>query len=173
MARLTPGSGNLGDSYLSKKGDKFYYVAGSSENGANLYCRDLRKGDTKVLAKGVNGGFVADEKGENLFLIGRGGMKKVSLSDGKVTPIEFEAPYNRHPSQERSYIYEHMLHQVKNKFYDANLHGLDWDSIGSQYRKFLPYINNNRDFAILMSEVLGELNASHTGASTSSDAPIS
>ena len=173
MARLTPGSGNLGDSYLSKKGDKFYYVAGSSENGANLYCRDLRKGDTKVLAKGVNGGFVADEKGENLFLIGRGGMKKVSLSDGKVTPIEFEAPYNRHPSQERSYIYEHMLHQVKNKFYDANLHGLDWDSIGSQYRKFLPYINNNRDFAILMSEVLGVFYASHTGASTSSDAPIS
>lgn len=172
MARLTPGSGMLGSSYLSKKGDKFYYVTGTSETQATLYCRDMRKGDTKVLAKGVSGGFVADEKGENLFVLSRGGMKKVSLSDGKVTPIEFEAPYNRHPSLERAYIYDHMLHQVRNKFYDANLHGLDWDSIGNQYRRFLPYINNNRDFAILMSEVLGELNASHTGASASSSAPF-
>ncbi len=172
MARLTPRSASVGDYYLSKKGDKFYYVAGSTEAGANLYCRDLRKGDTKVLARGVNGGFEADEKGENLFVLSGRGMSKVSLADGKVTPIEYEAPYNRHPSQERAYMYDHMLNQVKNKFYDANLHGLDWDSIGNHYRRFLPHIDNNRDFAILLSEVLGELNASHTGGRTSSSAPV-
>lgn len=172
-ARLTPRSAFVGDYYLAKKGDKFYFTAGSTEAGANLYCRDLRKGDTKVLAGGVSGGMIADDKGENLFVLSGSGMKKVSLADGKVTPIEFEAPYNRHPSLERAYIYDHMLHQVRNKFYDANIHGLDWDSIGNHYRRFLPYINNNRDFAILMSEVLGELNASHTGASTSAYAPVS
>ena len=172
MARLTPRSSFVGDYYLSKKGDKFYYCAGSTEAGANLYCRDLKKGDTKVLARGISGGFVPDDKGDNLFVFTGYGMNKVSLSDGKVTPIEFDAPYNRHPSQERAYIYDHMLKQVKNKFYDANLHGLDWDSIGNHYRRFLPHIDNNRDFAILMSEVLGELNASHTGASTSSYAPV-
>ena len=172
MARLTPRSSFVGDYYLSKKGDTFYYCAGSTEAGANLYCRDLKKGDTKVLARGISGGFVPDDKGDNLFVFTGYGMNKVSLSDGKVTPIEFDAPYNRHPSQERAYIYDHMLKQVKNKFYDANLHGLDWDSIGNHYRRFLPHIDNNRDFAILMSEVLGELNASHTGASTSSYAPV-
>ena len=31
------------------------------------------------------------------------------------------------------------------------------------YRKFLPHINNNYDFAELLSEYLGELNVSHTG----------
>jgi len=172
MARLTPRSSMIGNYFLSKKGDKFYYCAGSTEAGYNLYCRDLKKGDTKVLARGVSGGFVPDDKGENLFVLSGRGMSKVSLSDGKTTPIEFDAPYNRQPSQERAYIYDHMLKQVKNKFYDANLHGLDWDSIGNHYRRFLPYIDNNRDFAILMSEVLGELNASHTGASTSSYAAV-
>lgn len=166
-ARLTPQSGFIGNYYVSKKGDKFYYVAGATETGYNLYCRDLKKGDTKVLARGVSGSFVPDSKGENLFMISGRGLSKIQLSDGKVTPIEFEAPYNRHPSLEREYIYDHMLNQVKNKFYDANIHGLDWSAIGERYRQFLPYINNNRDFAILMSEVLGELNASHTGASTS------
>ena len=32
-----------------------------------------------------------------------------------------------------------------------------------EYAKFLPYINNNYDFQQLLSELLGELNASHTG----------
>lgn len=170
-ARLTPSAGFIGDNYLSKKGDKFYYVALSTEGSANLYVRDLKKGDVKVLAKGVGSGFEADEKGENLFFLS-GGMKKVSLADGKVTPIEFDAPYNRQPSQERAYMYDHMLHQVKNKFYDETIHGLDWEKIGNDYRRFLPYINNNRDFAILLSEVLGELNASHTGGRTSAYAPV-
>jgi tricorn protease len=31
------------------------------------------------------------------------------------------------------------------------------------YRMFLPHIDNNYDFAELLSEWLGELNVSHTG----------
>ncbi|MCM1348138.1 MAG: S41 family peptidase [Firmicutes bacterium] len=173
-ARLTPRSAMVGDYYLSPKADKFYYVAGSTEAGSNLYCRDLRKGDTKVLAKGVSGGFDVDSKGENLFVLSSKGMSKIALSDGTETPIEFDAPYNRHPSRERAYIFDHVVNQVKNKFYDASLHSLPWDSIAAAHRRFLPYIDNNRDFAILLSELLGELNASHTGASTSaySSAPL-
>ena len=90
-------------------------------------------------------------------------MKKVSLAKGDAEDIEFEAFYDRKPSLERQYIYDHMLSQVKDKFYDANLHGVDWKAYGEAYRKFLPYISNNEDFAILLSEILGELNASHTG----------
>lgn len=168
MARLTPMSSIMGDYYLDKKGNKFYYVSVGNDGEASLMCRDLKKGDVSVFASGISGALVPDDKGENLFVISYDGMSKISLADGKKDRIEFDAPYNRHPSLERAYIYDHMLNQVKNKFYDANLHGLDWDSIGSHYRRFLPYINNNRDFAILMSEVLGELNASHTGASAPS-----
>lgn len=168
MARLTPMSSVMGDYFLDPKGNKFYYETVNSDGEVNLMCRDLKKGDITVFAGDVDGSILPDSKGENLFVITDKGMKKINLADGKTEAIEFDAPYNRKPSLEREYIYDHMLHQVKNKFYDANLHGLDWDSIGNHYRRFLPYINNNRDFTILMSEVLGELNASHTGASTSS-----
>ena len=43
------------------------------------------------------------------------------------------------------------------------MHGIDWDTMTKAYRKFLPHINNNYDFAELLSEYLGELNVSHTG----------
>jgi C-terminal processing protease CtpA/Prc len=161
VRRLTAISG-VGDYWVDNDGANIYYSAGSSEGGSNLMVRDLRKGETKVLVKGRVGGLEPDKKGENLFALGSG-MCKITVPDGKKEDIEFEAPYDRHPSQEREYIYNHMLQQVRDKFYDANLHGVDWEMYGENYARFLPHINNNYDFAELLSEILGELNASHTG----------
>ena len=162
-AVLTPASVLMGDYWLNPKGDKFYYVAASPEGKAKLMMRDLRKGDTKVLMSDVEGQILSDAKGENVFMLTSGGIRKLDLANGSMENVEFEAPYDRHPSKEREYIYDHMLRQVKDKFYDADLHGVDWDYYGEHYREFLPYISNNNDFAILLSEILGELNASHTG----------
>lgn len=161
--RLTGRSGGLGNYVLSAEGDKLYYITGDATGKSNLMEMNLRKGGTKVLVSGVRGGIVPDEKIENLYVISGGGIKKVDLGKGSAEDIEFEARYDRSPSKEREYIYDHMLSEVRDKFYDANLHGVDWDGYGKEYRKFLPYINNGEDFAILLSEILGELNASHTG----------
>lgn len=166
--RLTDMSGFLGDYYLDPEGETLYYVAYSPEGEANLYKKNIKDDETKVLARGVSGGFQADSKGENLYILSGSGMSKLALASGSSEPIKFSADYNRHPSLEREYIYDHMLQQVAEKFYDANLHGVDWKGYGEAYRRFLPYINNNRDFAILLSEILGELNASHTGGRYSS-----
>lgn len=163
VRRLTTSSSRLGDYYLDKKGEKFYYINRSAEGKSNLYVRDLKKDEIKVLAKDVNGGIVPDKKGENLFVLSGNGMSKISLPSGEKKEIAFNAMYDRKPSKEREYIYDHMLAQVKDKFYDENLHGVDWEYYGEHYRKFLPYINNNKDFGNLLSEILGELNASHTG----------
>jgi C-terminal processing protease CtpA/Prc/Tol biopolymer transport system component len=163
VRRLTTKSG-VGDYWLDNDGAKLYYNMGSVEGGSNLMVSDLRKGDVKVLVKGRVGGITPDKKGENLFAISRS-ICKIALPDGKKDDIEFSAEYDRHPSQEREYIYNHMVQQVRDKFYDVNLHGVDWDMYAENYAQFLPHISNNYDFADLMSEILGELNASHTGAS--------
>lgn len=161
--RLTAGSSNLGDYFLSPEGDKLYYSASATEGGRNLLVHDLKKDETKVLLKGISGGFEADKDGKNLFVLSGSGIKKIDLASAEAKDVEFEAPYDRKPSKEREYIYDHMWKQVKDKFHDAGLHGVDWDGYGEHYRRFLPHINNNYDFAALLSEILGELNASHTG----------
>lgn len=161
--RLTGNSTGLVDYVMSPKGDKLYYVAPSAEGKYNLYVRNLRDDATSVLAPGVSGGMLTDAKGENLFVFSGYGIQKINADSGKADAVEFEALYDRRPSLEREYIYDHMLRQVNDKFYDKNLHGVDWKYYGDHYRRFLPYINNNRDFAALLSEILGELNASHTG----------
>lgn len=164
MARLTDSSASIGDYWLNPKGTKFYYVAGTPEGGSSLFERDLKKGSTKVLMKGVSGGIETDAKGEKIFILTGRGMKKLDLAKGSTEDVDFEAPYDRKPSLEREYMFDHMVRQVNDKFYDKNIHGIDWEGYGKHYREFLPYINNNEDFSILLSEILGELNASHTGS---------
>lgn len=162
--RLTNMSGSMGSYWLNNDGTKLYYTTIGADGKGNLMVRDMRKGEIKVLVPGFRGGFVPDVKGENLFAISGMGVSKISLPDGKQDNVEYEALYDRHPSLERLYIYDHMASQVADKFHDTTMHGCNWAKVVEDYRKFLPYINNNADFAELMSEALGELNASHTGS---------
>jgi C-terminal processing protease CtpA/Prc len=64
---------------------------------------------------------------------------------------------------EREYMFNHVWTQELKRFYTTGMHGTDWNLMKKTYSKFLPFINNNFDFAELLSEMLGELNTSHTG----------
>lgn len=163
IVRLTTASSHLGDAVLSPKGDTLYYQAASFE-GYDLWKRDFLENKTELVLKGVGGGRMQTDKNfKNLFLTS-GGIKKVDLGKNKSETIAFEAPFNFQPYEERRYLFDHVWRQVKDKFYEPNLHGVDWDGYRAIYEKFLPHINNNYDFSDLLSELLGELNASHTGA---------
>ena len=162
IVRLTNNSSQLSDAVLSKDGKKLYYIT-RFEAGNDLWEKDLREGKTKILVKGVGyGGMQMDKDGKNVFLCGNG-IKKIDLGNGSSKNIDFEAWFNMKPYEERQYLFDHIWRQVKDKFYDVNLHGVDWEAKRKTYERFLPYINNNFDFAEMISEMLGELNASHTG----------
>ncbi len=64
---------------------------------------------------------------------------------------------------ERRYMFDNIEREERERFYTADMHGVDWEAMSKAYRKFLPHINNNYDFAEMVSEWLGELNVSHTG----------
>jgi C-terminal processing protease CtpA/Prc len=162
VVRLTRHSSSLSDAHLNKDASKLYYLA-SFEDGVDLWEQDLLENTTKLLSKKVGAGrFVADTAGKNLYLVSGGTIKKIE--NDKVTNVTFSAPFNHRAAQERTYIFDHAWKQTADKFYDVDMHGVDWAMYGEEYRKFLPHINNNFDFAEMLGEMLGELNASHTGA---------
>ena len=164
VVRLTRHSSSLGDAILSPKGDKLYYQA-SFEKGTDLWCQDLKENSTKLVLKDIGRAMmIPDKKGENVYLATHGGIKQVTIKDGKSKSISFEAIFDYKPAQERQYIFEHAWQQVKDKFYQEDIHGIDWEAYREAYSRFLPSINNNYDFQELLSEMLGELNGSHTGA---------
>ena len=163
VVRLTVNSSNMGDAIIDSKGEKVYYQA-AFEGGYDLWCHDLKEGSTTLMMKGIGGGgFVADKDIKNLFLCNGSSIKKIDLGSKATTNIAFEAPFNYKPAEERQYLFDHVWRQVADKFYDPKMQGVDWEYYHKVYEKYLPYINNNFDFAEMLSEMLGELNASHTG----------
>ncbi|HIT48119.1 MAG TPA: PD40 domain-containing protein [Candidatus Coprenecus stercoripullorum] len=164
IMRLTVNSSNLGDAVLSKDGSKLYYLT-SFENGMDLWVHDLKEDETKILAKNVGySSLILSDDGKDIFMNTWSGIKKINVDSGTPTPVEMEGVFEYRPYAEREYIFGHAWRQVVDKFYDPDLHGVDWDGYRETYSKFLPYINNGFDFAEMLSEMLGELNASHTGA---------
>lgn len=164
IIRLTINSSNLGDAVLTKKGDKLYYQA-SFEDGYDLWVHDLKEDKTQIAIKKIGYGSLSVDKDDKfLYVCGNGNIKKIDIEKGESKPVDFEAIFNYRPYAEREYIFNHIWQQVDDKFYDPELHGVDWKAYKENYRRFLPYINNNYDFQEMLSEMLGELNGSHTGA---------
>lgn len=163
--RMTIHSSDLADFVLSPDGERLYYLS-RFEKGYDIWVQKFRERETKLLAKlgAGGGGLEQSPDGKNLFVISDGKITRIDTSSGTQKVIPFKAEMELNATEERDYMFEHAWRQVQKKFYVENLHGVDWDLMKAEYKKFLPSIINNYDFAELLSELLGELNASHTGS---------
>ncbi|MCD4735195.1 MAG: PDZ domain-containing protein [Bacteroidales bacterium] len=164
--RLTINSSSLADAILTPDGEKLYYLS-KFEEGYDLWVNKLKEKETRLVLKlkGGAGALQMDKKGKFLFLFSDGKILKIATGDKpEKKEIKYKAEMNLNKAVEREYMFEHAWRQVMKKFYDPGLHEVDWDYYKNEYIKFLPYINNNFDFAEMLSEMLGELNASHTGS---------
>ena len=101
--------------------------------------------------------------GKFIFVLADGRVTKIDAESAKPEPVSVNTEMVLKQSEEKSYIFDHSWRQLKEKFYVEDLQGVDWDFYYTAYKRFLPYINNNYDFAEMLSEMLGEMNASHTG----------
>jgi Tol biopolymer transport system component/C-terminal processing protease CtpA/Prc len=163
-AKLTTHTSPVSDWLLSKDNEKLFYLT-SFEKDNDLWVTDLRTKETKqfakIGAKGVQMELSAD--GKFILLMADGKPMKVDAESGKAEPLKTSGEMLVKPADERNYIFDHAWRQFKEKFYVVDMQGVDWDYYYKVYKKFLPYISNNYDFAEMLSEMLGEMNASHTG----------
>lgn len=163
IVRLTPNSSDLGSAIVSKDGQNLYYFS-AFEGGYDLWKMNLREKETKRLHK-LNTGWVSlsMDKDGNIFLLGSRNMQKMDAKSDALKPISYQAEMKMDLAAEREAMFDHVYKQQQKRFYNLNMHGVNWDEMSAAYRKFLPHIDNNYDFAELLSEWLGELNVSHTG----------
>ncbi len=53
---------------------------------------------------------------------------------------------------------------MKYRFYDSNMHGYNWDGARAKYQPLVEYVADKYELMNIINEMIGELNASHTGA---------
>jgi C-terminal processing protease CtpA/Prc len=93
---------------------------------------------------------------------------KVPGDDGKgdikAEAVKFTAELRVDHAAERAQMFDHAWRQTLEKLYVKDLGGVDWNYYRQVYQRQLPFVADSVDFADLLSEMLGELNVSHTGS---------
>lgn len=79
--------------------------------------------------------------------------------------INFAFPVRIDRRAEWKQLFEESWRVMKYRFYDEKMHGRDWDAIKARYEPMLRFVGTNEDVYDLANEMIGELNASHTGVS--------
>lgn len=162
IVRLTPMSADLADHIVTADGESLYYIISGPEK-QQLWKLGLRKDENKLVGNLDGAGYFASDKdGKNLFIVGRS-IKKLDPKNDKTSTVTYAGTMNIDRAAERRYMFDNIEREERERFYTADMHGVDWKAMSKAYRKFLPHINNNYDFAEMVSEWLGELNVSHTG----------
>jgi C-terminal processing protease CtpA/Prc len=175
-ARLTLNSSLLKGAALTPDGETVLYLSRTAD-GYDLWLGKIRDKETRRIAS-----FPADDEhdddappvrllldreGKTAFVLASGVIYKLDLpAEGQAKPkaVAFNAQMNLNRAAERAYIFEHVWRQTWEKFYVTDMHGVDWAYYKKVYARFLPYITDNWDFAEMLSEMVGELDASHTGS---------
>lgn len=163
--RLTDRSAILAAAALTPDGEKLLTLSRFAKD-FDLYLYQPRTDKVEKLAdlaaEDVDD-LVIDRDGKVAYLLADHAILRVEIDGGAAKPVKLTARMPLDPAAERAYLFEHVWRQVAEKFLDPGMHGADWPALKAAYARFLPFVVTHRDFAEMVSEMLGELNASHTG----------
>jgi tricorn protease len=157
--QLSAGNDPVYSFFLSGDGESVLYV----QDGA-LWSVDLLGENRKKLTSDSFRGLELTPDGKWFFYSSRGGqVHRMSSSGSGKKAIEFDFRVRVDHRAEWKQIFEEAWRVMKYRFYDPDMHGVDWDAVKARYEPLLAYVGENQDLYDLCNEMIGELNASHTG----------
>lgn len=144
-----------------KRGAPFYGRDSYAKPGLYLY--DLKKREESLLAEDV-ASYALSADGKKV-LVQQGKAYKVydvkpQARDAKTLSLA-GLRVHRVPQEEWAEIFREVWRRYRDFFYVRNMHGYDWQAIGQQYEKLLPYVKHRSDLNYLLGEMVSELNVGH------------
>ena len=141
----------------------YYYRNASDDPQAILFFWDLKSKKENEI--GTVGGFVISADHKHMLVNQRGKYAVIDLPKGKANPDEFAdlggMTLNVDLKQEWMQIFNECWRQMRDFFYDKNMHGVDWKAIGEKYRPLVSHVANRNDLNYIMGEMIGELTTGH------------
>ncbi|MEA5139221.1 S41 family peptidase [Arcicella rigui] len=122
----------------------------------------------RVEGADVNGIDVVVADGKYYGLVS-GNLYKLNMEGNKLDKIDLNFTFRKNLASEFKQMFFEAWAGVEENFYSENFNGVDWVKMRQKYQQYLPQINTRGDLRTLLVDMLGELNASHTGFSTYGD----
>jgi tricorn protease len=155
------GGGGGGAMVFSRDGRTLYFRTGAGLFAANVggAGANAATGATAAGGGGGRGG-------------GRGAAPAAATPEpaaggagGTARQITYSANIEVDHKALRAQVFNEGWRIMKNRFYDANMHGADWYDARGMYSQLLDYIVDEEELHTVMMMMIGQLNASHTGVS--------
>ncbi len=180
--QLTSGAGSAGNLFLSRDGRAIHFtVSGGSGDDANgLFSIGLDGQNRRRVAAGSFPGLTPTADRRMVFFRRTAGggngdgppttngaeVHKLTIATPQRTErVDFDFDVRVDRRAEWRQLLAESWRVMKYRFYDAEMHGRDWNAIWRTYEPMLDHVGTNEDVYDLANEMIGELNASHTGVS--------
>ena len=137
---------------------------GSESKSQALRFFDLDKRTTKTILPDING-YQLSADAKHLLVAKDGAFFIVAADEGqkmekKLRTAEMQQWVN--PREEWRQIFVDAWRIERDYFYDATMHGVDWNKVKTQYGKLIEEASTREEVDFIIGEMIGELSASHT-----------
>lgn len=168
IVQISPSAGTQYNPQVFAKGDKTYLFYQSNHEGKWATYRITFEPFTNSKTDKVSDGGLQGltEVGGKYFAVSNGNLQKYNIDQNKLEGVDINFKFTRDLDKEFKQMFFETWANVEENFYDETFHGADWDGMKKKYAAYLSGINNRMDLRILLNDMLGELNSSHMGFST-------
>ena len=136
------GRGGISSLVFARDGRSIYFLEGSGIYSAS------------IAAAPAGGAAASAGRGIAVGPVGDGGKRRVN----------FNVKVRVEKSAEWAEMFGDAWRTMKYRFYDAKMHGMDWDAMRAKYQPLVEFVGDRQELLNIVNEMIGELNASHTGA---------
>ncbi|MBI3209937.1 MAG: PD40 domain-containing protein [Candidatus Solibacter usitatus] len=146
----------------SRDGRTLYYL-----QGGGIYAASISDaGPAAAPAAAAPAGFGRGGRGG-------GGAATAAATSASAGPaprrISFTVRLEVDAEAERRQVFEEAWRVMKFRFYDPKMHGVNWNAMKDVYQPLLGNIRDTEELQAVLMQMIGELNASHTGVSGGGD----
>ncbi|SDK21485.1 tricorn protease [Catalinimonas alkaloidigena] len=170
-----PEFGSQADPYVIEQDGQLvlFYVSDHAEGNRTLWKTVIAPFDENKTSQvtgldNVGSYALAGAKG-SYYLLTNGKLYTLNTKEGKVEPITLSYHFARNLENEFQQMFYELWAGLEENYYAENFHGADWRAVRDRYATYLPDVASRADLRRLITDMLGELNSSHLGFSSSGD----
>ncbi|MCD4796213.1 MAG: DNA primase [Candidatus Cloacimonetes bacterium] len=145
--------------------DSTFYYLNTFEKKTTLRKVDyFGEGDKRIYSFSKKpADIVYNEENKSFYFIENEQLKKLNPKSKKKETVRNKFKYRYNKMKLNKDVFDQAWIEFGKNFYDPKMHGIDWKKSKKRFSKYLEYAFTPRILKLIIHEMIGELNASHTG----------
>lgn len=168
MTRVERAGGSQYSPYVfANKNKSLLFYVSMSDASRGLFALDLNDPEARPkpvkMGEGGSMGGSLFRSDNDIYALSNGSIWKIDPNSLSATKTDVSKNMEKVLADEFSQMFYETWGVLEQNYYDVNFHGADWKGVREYYSSMLPYIRTRENLRTLITDMLGELNSSHLG----------